>query len=214
MKTTLFCSNAAIGDTPDVLSEIHQQHKNIAIFERDIFELREVIESISNKELDFRHTGSILEIQEALKKYLQDIPVDVQPLIIDITQALVLFQSISKSQSFRILLATIHTNMCKRFHADFNDLRLLCTYSGQGTMWLPEEILDRRALDGCKDNDVIVKDKSKVQQVSAGDLVILKGATYPKDGTKAIVHRSPSIEEFNERRLLLRIDTNDFLIFS
>jgi hypothetical protein len=53
--------------------------------------------------------------------------------------------------------------------------------------------------------------QNEIQQVEAGSALILKGAIYPKEGTRAIVHRSPAIEESGERRLLLRIDTNSFL---
>ncbi|MGK0427956.1 MAG: hypothetical protein ACJAUR_002072 [Ulvibacter sp.] len=42
---------------------------------------------------------------------------------------------------------------------------------------------------------------------------MLKGAIYLSEGTKAVVHRSPTIEESVETRLLLRIDTNEFLNF-
>ena len=50
-------------------------------------------------------------------------------------------------------------------------------------------------------------------QVPENGVVLLKGALYPKAGTRAIVHRSPTIEESGEKRLLLRIDTNDNLNF-
>jgi len=131
----------------------------------------------------------------------------------DIETLLSIFNRITQAQSFRLLLATINTNMCRRFHTDVNDLRMLCTYSGPGTLWLTEDNVNREALETCKDNECIVKDESKIQQAPTGSVVILKGAIYPQQGTKAIVHRSPTIEESGEKRLLLRIDTNEFLKF-
>jgi hypothetical protein len=94
-----------------------------------------------------------------------------------------------------------------------NDLRMLCTYSGPGTLWLSENNINRNALNSCGDNECIVLDESKIQQAKTGAVVILKGAIYPEEGTKAIVHRSPTIEDYGEKRLLLRIDTNAFLNF-
>ena len=44
-----------------------------------------------------------------------------------------------------------------------------------------------------------------------GDIIILKGALYPE--ANAILHRSPTIEENGEKRLLLRIDTYEALGF-
>ena len=101
--------------------------------------------------------------------------------------------------------------MCRKFHTDINDLRLLCTYIGPGTLWLPDEAVDLKALQKGGDEQALVVDEQQIQQVSTGDVVILKGALYPE--ANPILHRSPSIEESGEKRLLLRIDTNEFLNF-
>ena len=61
--------------------------------------------------------------------------------------------------------------------------------------------------------ECIVLDESNIQQAKTGAVVILKGAMYPAKGTNAVVHRSPTIEESGATRLLLRIDTNEFLNF-
>ena len=123
------------------------------------------------------------------------------------------FEELSGAKSFRLLLSTVNTNMCSRFHTDMNDLRLLCTYSGPGTVWLSENNINRDALETYGDNETIVKDKSQINYAKTGAVVLLKGAVYPLKGTKAIVHRSPTIEETGMSRLLLRIDANDFLNF-
>ncbi|HAA11799.1 MAG TPA: hypothetical protein DCE41_08925, partial [Cytophagales bacterium] len=59
----------------------------------------------------------------------------------------------------------------------------------------------------------LVLDADSIQQAETGAVIILKGAIYPKEGTQAVLHRSPTIEESGERRLLLRIDTDEFLNF-
>ena len=56
----------------------------------------------------------------------------------------------------------------------------------------------------------IVKDPKLIQQADTGDVLILKGARYPK--AKAIIHKSPNIEGTNQKRLLLRIDIDQTLI--
>ncbi len=85
----------------------------------------------------------------------------------------------------------------------------MCTYVGQGTLWLPDTAVDWKAYTAHVGNEQIVKDKELIQQVDAGDVTILKGALYPN--AKPIMHRSPSIEETAEERLLLRIDINQSL---
>ena len=115
----------------------------------------------------------------------------------------------TQASSFRLLLTTVNTDMCRKFHTDINDLRLLCTYIGPGTLWLPDEIVDGKALQAGKEDTEIVIDAQQIQQVPTGDVVILKGALYA--GANPILHRSPSIKEHGEKRFLLRIDTNEFL---
>ncbi len=94
--------------------------------------------------------------------------------------------------------------MCQRFHTDFNYLRLLCTYKGPATLWLPEKGADRMAHYSGKDNDSIVKNSDLIQQANTGDVLVLKGGMYPN--AKAIIHRSPPIQTQGQKRLLLRID--------
>jgi hypothetical protein len=86
---------------------------------------------------------------------------------------------------------------------------MLCTYLGQGTLWLPDEAVDPKTSRSASHELVI--DAELIQQIPAGDVVILKGALYPD--ADPILHRSPTIEESGETRLLLRIDTNESLNF-
>lgn len=57
-------------------------------------------------------------------------------------------------------------------------------------------------------------DESEIQQAKMGSVIILKGSANPKEGTIAVVHRSPTIEKSSEHRLLLRIDTHKIFSFS
>lgn len=206
-------SNEVKGTIPDVLYSIHSKDKNIVIYERTIFHLQNDLNCFLNSQIEFRHSGSVQEIQSAIREHFKSVLLNCSALFKDIFEVLSLFQEVSKSKSFRLFLTTVNSNMCQRFHTDINDLRLLCTYDGQGTLWLPEIAVNRQALDTCGDNDCIVTDPMLIQQVGTGHISIIKGAIYPKEGTKALVHRSPTIEETGENRLLLRIDTNEFLDF-
>ena len=50
-------------------------------------------------------------------------------------------------------LSVQRTDGCRKIHTDFVSLRLLCTYAGPGTDWLPNEDLVREHL-GRTDVDV------------------------------------------------------------
>lgn len=201
--------NWVIGNCPTSLQKIRQKHINISIYDRDITHLSHEVKSLLARNAEIRISGDIDKIVQTIENDLKQFA----QLKNDLLTQLNLFKDITKANSFRVLLAAVNTNMCRKFHTDINDLRMLCTYSGPGTLWLEDDNVNRKALDTCGDNECIVLDETKIHQAKTGSVVILKGAIYPIEGTKAIVHRSPTIEEIGERRLLLRIDTNEFLNF-
>lgn len=203
--------NWSIGTSPDSLANIHQKDVNISIYERNTRHMTKEINLLLQQDIELRASGTIDEILGALKEALSSI--EFGQIIEDIHKLMKLFKEVSDAKSLRLLLATVNTNMCRRFHTDINDLRMLCTYSGPGTLWLTEDNANREALGSSDDDLSIAIEENKIQQVKTGSVVLLKGAIYPKDGTLAIIHRSPTIEESGEKRLLLRIDTNEFLNF-
>ncbi|MAX82330.1 MAG: hypothetical protein CL843_19400 [Crocinitomicaceae bacterium] len=197
-------SNAAMGKSPKVMHKIHAENKNIGIYKRDISHLQPEVKQCLDNNIEFHQSGSIQEIELALKKQLNT----YTPLIDDVMMLLQLFREVSQSKSFKVLLANVNTNMCRRFHTDTNDLRLLCTYFGPGTIWLPEGGVNKEALKAYRGNSHIVTNTSLIQQANTGDVLLLKGSLYHHDEARAVVHRSPTIEESGKKRLLLRIDTN------
>ena len=200
-ETTL---NWAEGTAPKILSDIHQKHVNIAVYNRDIHPLKKEIDSLVKRDITFDSRGTIDAILEELTIQIKG---DENMLMMqDIQNRLQHFKSITKAKRFRLFLATISTNMCRKFHMDYNELRMLCTYSGQGTLWLTEDNIDRNALDAYDSNACIVIDQNRIKQAKTGSVVVLKGAKYSNKMKNGAVHRSPSIEENCEKRLLLRID--------
>ena len=203
--------NWVIGNCPKSLQKIHQKHINISIYDRDITHLSDEVKSLLARNAEIRISGDLNSILKQISSELNSN--DFSLILNDIKGLLLQFEELSGAKSFRLLLSTVNTNMCSRFHTDMNDLRLLCTYSGPGTVWLSENNINRDALETYGDNETIVKDESQINYAKTGSVVLLKGAVYPLKGTKAVVHRSPTIEETGMSRLLLRIDANDFLNF-
>lgn len=211
METKTLFKNWEQGTSSEILETILQDNVNIAIYNRGLEACSEEIDNLLRQDIKLNLSGDINSI---LDQTANTISLDNYPLLFsDIEYLLSLFKKITKANSFKLFLATVNTNMCKRFHTDNNNLRLLCTYSGPGTLWLEEENVNRVALNALKSNKSIVIDTNKIQQAPTGAVVILKGSKYHNNDTKAIVHRSPTIEETGLKRLLLRIDTNEFLNF-
>ena len=115
----------------------------------------------------------------------------------DISQLVKDFLFLARMQSGTIHLKVINDNACSKFHTDRYKLRLFTTYYGKGTQWLPEKATNRKALG--KTNKLIVKDASKIQELSPYDVGVLKG-NIPSiiNRSKGIVHRSPQIK--NKKR--------------
>ncbi|GAB1856508.1 hypothetical protein MHTCC0001_13430 [Flavobacteriaceae bacterium MHTCC 0001] len=211
MKTITPVRNWVIGTTPEILKNIHQNDVNITVYNRNTSTLTNEVNKLLKQDIKLKLSGNVKSIINEIAKALN--PDEYPMLLQDIEQLLCLFKNITNAGSFRLLLATINTNMCKRFHSDNNDLRMLCTYSGPGTLWLTEDNINRQALNTFKNNTSIVIDEHKIQQAKTGAVVTLKGAKYPKAKTKGAVHRSPTIEASKEKRVLLRIDNNEFSNF-
>ena len=203
--------NWAIDTNPGILQHIDNKDINIAIYERDIHELTSEVNQLINQDIKLNTSGSVNAILKDIRKTIS--PNEYSLILQDIQHLLLHFSEVTGSDEFRVFLATINTNMCRRFHTDINDLRMLCTYSGPGTLWLTNDNINHDALRNNGDNTHIVLKEKKIKQAKTGAVVILKGAMYPQENVKAIVHRSPTIEESGDRRLLLRVDTNNTLNF-
>ncbi|WP_294235784.1 DUF1826 domain-containing protein [uncultured Sphingomonas sp.] len=86
----------------------------------------------------------------------------------------------------RLRLEVVETDACRRFHADFVTLRLLCSYVGPGTQWCRADAADA------------------VCEVPTGAVGVFKGRLLLDPPT--ILHRSPPISATGQRRLVLAID--------
>lgn len=114
------------------------------------------------------------------------------------------FFRVTNATNLRLILKVVANDGCAKFHTDAYALRLLCTYSGRATEWIADEFVNRKKLITGTNEDII-KDLSKVQTMQPFEVAILKGETQ-QTGTKGIVHRSPSLIQGIEKRLLLRLD--------
>jgi hypothetical protein len=113
----------------------------------------------------------------------------------------------------RVRLDPVRTDACRKLHHDYVAMRVLVTYFGPGTEWLEEEgadrsFLGRHDLDVATSNAHIVRDPARLHRAGTGDVLVLKGAAFPRTGDKGAIHRSPPIESGPSRaaRLVLRVD--------
>ena len=105
------------------------------------------------------------------------------------------FAAIAEATHFRLSFGVVRSAQCPKFHVDHNRLRLITTYSGPGTEWVPNEAVRRECMDQREDwpsnaNELIVPNAAAVQRTQAGDVLLMKGSRG--NGTLGAVHRSPS----------------------
>jgi len=96
------------------------------------------------------------------------------------------------------------TRGCSRYHIDNVPMRLLVTYYGQGTEWLPIDNADYGAYSKGKDNENILKDPKKRMYLKPWHISIFKG------GSDGILHRTPD-SALKSPSLLMRLDHSTFL---
>lgn len=119
------------------------------------------------------------------------------PLLADIAHLARLYGGIARLPAIRLRLEAIRDDACRRFHADQVRVRLLCTYRGPATEWIPRTAV-RRATDGF----VAEPDPAAVRRLERFEVGLFAGALAPL----ACVHRSPPLSVTGRDRLLLVID--------
>jgi hypothetical protein len=188
------------------LKRIQDSNCNLAIWERKLSD--SLLEYVQNL-LYYSDFRSLKVVHDDLENLYHSLPLAEQrgrlDFIEDIIMLFSLFRDATGFKNPSIHLTTISNMQCPLFHVDFNQIRLLCTYNGPGTLWLDEENSDRSHL-GCGHNDHVVRNMEKIHEVGTGSVALLKGERYPGNGGYGIVHKSPEVPT-GTKRLFLRIES-------
>jgi len=158
----------------------------------------------------FRVIGKISKknSSEDIKRTLRDIiPLSSQAnsfyktWVSDMSEICQIFCDTLNSKSVSFCLGT--ERGCSRYHIDNVPMRLLVTYMGQGTEWLPNEIANRAAFEEGLPNEKIVKDSSKIKSIKTFNVAIFRG------GAAGLLHRTPD-SALKNPSILLRLDHESF----
>lgn len=104
------------------------------------------------------------------------------------------FAEVAGASCVEVRLEWIDGDGCWKFHQDYVSYRLVATYDGAGTEWVPpayarQALAHQRTYSG------------PLEKLLAGDVAIFKGCrNNPDDG---IVHRSPALSQKGGKRLFL-----------
>lgn len=206
---------AIISDHPSVFTEIYQQDVNIAIWQR---ELTLDVKTCVKKLLDFNDqyaTTLIVTPKNIHKKLTEEDSelINAQALCDDIAELVDMFCLLYELKQVGLRLSTLDRAMCPRFHVDKVPCRLVCTYHGVATEWLPHNLVDRSKLGtgnkGLADEESgIYRNNQDINRLNTGDVAMLKGEIWQGNQNAGLVHRSPQVK-VGEKRLLLTLDFID-----
>jgi len=127
-------------------------------------------------------------------------------LTMDIAILIARLAHLADARRLRVSFGVVRTDQCPKFHVDYVRYRLVTTYLGPGTEWVPDEAVRREALDHppdcpCDANKQIVRESSAIRHAVPGDVIVMKGALHPD--LQGAVHRSPPIEGTGRVRVVL-----------
>ncbi len=199
------------GHDPAVLSEIYQETTNIAIWQRNLSEplMQTIDDYVASRQQPY--ISAIVTPSEApsvIRKSLGSS--SWLALGEDISELVDMFCCLFDLERAGLRLTVLRNAMCPKFHIDQVPCRMITTYQGAATQWLPHHVVDREKLGlgsaGKADAESgIYQDKSDIQTMACGDVALLKGETWQGNENAGLVHRSPALSD-GDSRLLLTLD--------
>ncbi len=201
-----------ISDRPDVLQEIVNPDANITIWERPVqAEINRELTGLGPRDLrDKRIPTSGATFGTDVRTFMLASGLDLNdfPHFLEDLQRLAdIFFSISKDLDVCFRLVTTDEDDCRRFHVDYRQLRMLCTYQGPGTEWLPEAQVNREELEGGGPNERIIRfgEASHLSPFSVG---LMKDDAWPGNKGFGLVHRSPPVAGSGQMRVMFCLDAS------
>lgn len=198
-------------NSPVVLGEIFSDNTSVAIWNRafsknitDYFEqafqsLGLGVQGVFSMDSLKQDIGEMLPEHQGKQEVIEDIY-----LLSDMLTCLFGCNSVG------LRIAPLKSAMCPSFHVDNIPVRMVCTYHGPGSEWLPLEALDNTLPVNpkgkiSKTNSGLFYEKQHIQQMNTFDVGLLKGKAWDNQENMAAVHRSCQLKE-NQRRILLTLD--------
>lgn len=130
-------------------------------------------------------------VEGAVKSAVADLDGIALPLRRDIIMLAQRFAKLMACDRVRLRLEGIATDACRKIHADYTDVRLITTYAGPGTQYIPYGS---------------AAEESELIGLPTGWIGLFKGHIFNADHVPCM-HRSPPIIASGQQRLVLVIDT-------
>ena len=200
------------------ISEIYRQEINISIWKRklnDSLEKSSAYVVKKNPHLEFSEVLEPKNVENSLKSVIGKNK-EMSHFFEDVSYLAFLFCELFDQKKIWLRLDGIDHPMCPRFHTDNVKCRLVTTYLGPATQWLPHHLVNRSKLghgnEGKPDEKSgLFSSAENIQQLNSGDVALLKGESWKGNKGAGLVHRSPH-QDGKYNRLYMTIDFLDTYI--
>ena len=209
---------AAIESDANALPQIYNQDTNIVIWQRDLEQtLTNAVNTLITAnalkplELAVSPDDAFDQLIKALKPEDNNRD-EIKALCEEITLLVEMFCCLFDLKRAGLRLKILDKPMCPRFHVDKIPCRLVTTYQGVATQWLNHSDVNRSKLGtgnlGKPDEESgLIKSLNNINQLTEGDVALLKGEYWDENEGAGLVHRSPPLAGTNSApRLLLTLD--------
>jgi len=198
--------------SPDVLTKIYQNDINLAVWQCELSdELVNNVILLINQQPNLKAVMTVTPegVYQHIAEHLGEFQ-DKHVLCQHITLLVDMFCTLFELKRVGLRLTVLDRPMCPKFHVDKVPCRLITTFTGEATQWLAHETADRTKLGagglGLPDDESgIYQNPKDINQLTSGDVALLKGESWLDNLCGGLIHRSPALKH-GERRLLLTLD--------
>ncbi len=202
----------ATSSDPQIWTSLYEQDTHIAIWQRNNSgTIQKSIEALLavNTFSQLQFSCPTEDVAQKLALHMPDFE-NREVLLEDIALLSDMFACLFDQDAIGLRLRVIDTPMCPRFHIDQVPSRLVTTYAGPATEWVPNEFADRSKLgagnNGLSDEESgLLQQPCHIQSMQTGDVALLKGGRWQGNEDKGLIHRSPKHSD-GQKRLLLTLD--------
>ncbi|MCC4274022.1 DUF1826 domain-containing protein [Marinomonas communis] len=203
---------AAFSEELSGLAGIYQDDVNLMVWQRNLdSETKQSVSAVlqTGRSLSLNQIVTPENVSQSLERGLPQVE-GRDALIRDIALLVDAYCCLFDLETAGLRLTQVDRAMCPRFHVDQVPCRLITTFAGPATQWLEESSLNRsklgRGSNGQPDSSSgLIQANANIQQITVGDLALLKGERWEGNEGRGIVHRSPGVEQ-GQQRLLLTLD--------
>ncbi|MEO1204264.1 MAG: DUF1826 domain-containing protein [Pseudomonadota bacterium] len=202
----------AEGSTPAVLADVFDEDVNIAVWQRELSRgIENAVDRLLASEPSLSASMTVSP-GTAHASVGDRLGAEAHNLSSDIALLVLMFCELLGLRRAGLRLAVLDGAMCPKFHVDMVPCRLIATYCGPGTEWLPHDAVDRSKLGlgsrGLKDHESgLMESPDEIRKLKRGDVALLKGELWEGNHGAGLVHRSPAVAS-GDARLVLTLDVS------